>query len=106
MFMRNRRWLMAAGLSVMTSWVAAGAQRPQTTLPLDPVRERGTSVTPAYEGWYPNPDGSFSLLIGYTTVIPRKPSTFRWGRITASNQGDRIKASRRTSRLDASGVSL
>ena len=65
MFMRDRRWLIAASLVIMTGWVAAGAQRPQTNLPLDPPRERGTSVTPAYEGWYANPDGTFSLLIGY-----------------------------------------
>jgi hypothetical protein len=64
--MTHRRWVMAASFGIVTSWaVAAGAQRPQTTLPLDPPRERGTSVTPAYEGWYANPDGSFSMLIGY-----------------------------------------
>ncbi len=63
--MRDRRWLIAASLVIMTGWVAAGVQRPQTNLPLDPPRERGTSVTPAYEGWYANPDGTFSLLIGY-----------------------------------------
>jgi hypothetical protein len=57
---------MAASLGIVTSWaVTAGAQRPQTSLPLDPPRERGASITPAYEGWYPNPDGSFSMLIGY-----------------------------------------
>ena len=44
---------------------SATAQRPQSTLPLDPPRERGDSITPAYEGWYANPDGSFSILIGY-----------------------------------------
>lgn len=64
MFTAHRRWLTTAGLAIVTV-VAAGAQRPQTTLPLDPARERGTSITPAYEGWYPNPDGTFSLLIGY-----------------------------------------
>src|SRR5205814_10374781 len=57
---------MAAGLAVATSLaVVVGAQRPQTTLPLDPPRERGSSITPAYEGWYVSPDGSFSMLIGY-----------------------------------------
>ena len=66
MFNRHRRWAVAASLAIGTSWaVAAGAQRPQTNLPLDPPRERGASVTPAYEGWYANPDGTFSLLIGY-----------------------------------------
>ena len=29
------------------------------------VRERGSSVTGAYEGWYYNKDGSISLLVGY-----------------------------------------
>ncbi|HWW85639.1 MAG TPA: hypothetical protein VNZ26_18715 [Vicinamibacterales bacterium] len=66
MFIGHRRWVMAASLGIATSWaVAARAQRPQATLPLDPPRDRGTSITPAYEGWYPNPDGSFSMLIGY-----------------------------------------
>jgi hypothetical protein len=34
-------------------------------LPLSPVRKSGQSVTPAFEGWYRNPDGSFSLSFGY-----------------------------------------
>ena len=64
--MRHRRPVMAASVGIVASWlVVAGAQRPQTSLPLDPPRERGSSITPAYEGWYTNPDGSFSLLIGY-----------------------------------------
>ena len=55
-----------AAAIVVTGWaVVARAQKPTTTLPLDPPRERGTSITPAYEGWFTNPDGSFSLLLGY-----------------------------------------
>jgi hypothetical protein len=61
----HRRAAAAASLAVVTGWATLAAQRPQTTLPLDPPRERGTSITPAYEGWYPNADGSFSMLIGY-----------------------------------------
>ena len=34
-------------------------------LPLEPSRESGQSVTGAYEGWFGNPDGSYSLLFGY-----------------------------------------
>jgi len=65
-FIGDRRRLIAASLGIVTTWaVLIGAQRPQSTLPLDPPRDRGTSITPAYEGWYPNPDGSFSMLIGY-----------------------------------------
>ena len=46
--------------------LVASAQTPApSTLPLEPARERGVSVTPAYEGWYENADGSFTLLVGY-----------------------------------------
>ncbi len=66
MFTRHRRWVTGASLGIVTScFVSAGAQRGQPTLPLDPQRDRGASVTPAYEGWYVNPNGSFSMLIGY-----------------------------------------
>ena len=41
--------------------VAGTAQQ----LPLQPTKERGANVTAAYEGWYPNTDGTFTLLIGY-----------------------------------------
>jgi hypothetical protein len=34
-------------------------------LPLDPAREAGQSVTAAFEGWFPNEDGSFTVLVGY-----------------------------------------
>jgi hypothetical protein len=64
--MRHRRWVVAASLGIVTGWaVAAGAQLPQTNLPLGPQRERGASISPAFEGWYANPDGSFSMLLGY-----------------------------------------
>jgi hypothetical protein len=50
--------LMAgAGLAVMARAPVQG--------PLDPTRESGQGVTPAYEGWYRNADGTFTLLIGY-----------------------------------------
>jgi hypothetical protein len=42
-------------------------------LPLDPPRDRGTSITPAFEGWYPNADGSFSMLIGYYNRNVKEP---------------------------------
>src|SRR5258708_38977741 len=34
-------------------------------LPFEPVHEAGASVTGAFEGWFKNPDGTFSLLLGY-----------------------------------------
>lgn len=39
---------------------AAAAQ-----LPLAPIAKSGQTVTPVYEGWYRNADGSFSLSFGY-----------------------------------------
>ena len=39
------------------------------TLPLvaqiQPQHDSGQSVTGAFEGWYKNPDGTFSILLGY-----------------------------------------
>jgi hypothetical protein len=32
---------------------------------MEPVHDSGQNVTGAFEGWFPNPDGSFSLLVGY-----------------------------------------
>ena len=34
-------------------------------LPLEPGHSGGQSVTGAFEGWFKNPDGSFSILVGY-----------------------------------------
>ena len=51
--------------TVGPSW--AGAQPPRT------LRQFGEPVYPAYEGWYENADGSFTLLIGYFN--PNKEQT-------------------------------
>jgi len=53
------RWLrLAVALSVwsLSSWAQ---------LPMEPQHDSGQSVTGALEGWFPNPDGSFSILLGY-----------------------------------------
>jgi len=34
-------------------------------LPLEPARDAGLGVTAAFEGWFRNQDGTFSLLVGY-----------------------------------------
>lgn len=34
-------------------------------VPYEAPRESGQSVTPAYEGWWQNPDGTYNLLFGY-----------------------------------------
>ncbi len=42
----------------------ADARRPGTA-PLAPAAANGQTATPAFEGWYRNPDGTFSLSFGY-----------------------------------------
>jgi hypothetical protein len=55
--------VVAALALVGTTLAARGAAQAQ--LPLEPKLSSGQSVTPAYEGWFRNADGSFSLLVGY-----------------------------------------
>lgn len=43
-----------------------GASQTPSQFPLsNAIRERGSSITGAYEGWFYNKDGSIGLLIGY-----------------------------------------
>ena len=35
------------------------------SLPLEPQHEAGASITGAFEGWFKNSDGTYSLLLGY-----------------------------------------
>lgn len=63
-FAPSRRLGLAA-LAALVAFPLAAAAQPPRPLPLEPARERGASITPAFEGWYANPDGSFSLLVGY-----------------------------------------
>jgi hypothetical protein len=62
--MHVKRLIVAALATIVAAggWVVAGTAQ---QLPLQPTKERGANVTAAYEGWYPNPDGTFTLLIGY-----------------------------------------
>jgi hypothetical protein len=62
--------LAAFGLTICAAaFLRAGQQgQGQTPSPFplsNPIRERGSSVTGAYEGWYSNKDGSISVLVGY-----------------------------------------
>jgi hypothetical protein len=45
--------------------LVAGLPLPTTQRPLAPVSKTGQSITPAFEGWYPNPDGTYSISFGY-----------------------------------------
>src|SRR5215216_5313339 len=50
-----------AAVVVISAW-RVSAQGP---LPLEPIKDRGQSITGAFEGWYKNADGTYSLLVGY-----------------------------------------
>jgi hypothetical protein len=51
---------LAFALLITRCGIAAGQE-----LPMGPTHNMGASVTGAFEGWFPNPDGSFSMLVGY-----------------------------------------
>ena len=34
-------------------------------LAMEPLKDSGSNIYPAYEGWYHNADGSYTLLVGY-----------------------------------------
>ncbi len=54
---------------LLTGWALASATLPaygqSGQLPMEPLHDSGQTVTAAYEGWFKNPDGSFSMLFGY-----------------------------------------
>ncbi len=47
---------------ILLGWTAVGAQQ---QLPMAPMSGSGRTVSPAYEGWYQNDDGTYSLSFGY-----------------------------------------
>jgi len=59
---RQRVVVVLAGCAFVlaAAFPVAGRQ-----LPLAPAPKTGATVTPAFEGWYPNKDGTFSISFGY-----------------------------------------
>jgi hypothetical protein len=55
-----------SAVAVLGGWLlVAGNRASAGQLPLEPPKERGDSITGAFEGWYKNQDGTFTLLVGY-----------------------------------------
>ena len=58
-----------AARSSAASWrrcsQAARRGSARASCPVSPPKQFGTSITGAFEGWYDNPDGSHSFLVGY-----------------------------------------
>jgi hypothetical protein len=61
--MHRVRLLLIGGFIACTIATAPSQSVAQT--PLAPAAPSGQSVTPAFEGWYKNADGTFSLSFGY-----------------------------------------
>jgi hypothetical protein len=58
--------MTAFSVGVLTGLLAlGGAGRASAQLPIEPSHESGQGVTGSFEGWFKNPDGTFSLLVGY-----------------------------------------
>src|SRR5262245_47523110 len=60
--MRTKQVIVAA---LVAGTIGMAVVRSSAQLPLEPAKDRGLGVTGAFEGWYKNDDGTFSLLIGY-----------------------------------------
>ena len=82
-----RRTVTLAATLIAGWTVIAAAQQPPV-LPMGPARERGASITPAYEGWYRNDDGSFSMLIGYYNRNSKEALTIPVGPNNRIEPGD------------------
>lgn len=53
-------WLIGVSCAIFSAGLLQGQN-----LPFEPALQAGQSITGAYEGWFANPDGSFSMLVGY-----------------------------------------
>jgi hypothetical protein len=58
-------FLCMAAVAALVIWVFGVVAQTPGQASGDAIKESGQSVTGAYEGWYQNPDGTFSLLVGY-----------------------------------------
>src|SRR5207248_1140597 len=50
---------------VATALCASAPLSAPRQLPLEPAKDSGQSITGAFEGWYANPDGTATMLVGY-----------------------------------------
>lgn len=62
---RNAKGICKRRMRLLASSLIVAALACAQSLPIEPAREAGNSVTGAFEGWFKNPDGTFSLLLGY-----------------------------------------
>jgi hypothetical protein len=63
LFLRVIRTIASA--AILACWGCAWTNAQPKSLSMEPLHESGQSVTGAFEGWFQNPDGTYSLLFGY-----------------------------------------
>ena len=54
-----------AAAAAIAGCLASAAVYAQQELVMEPLKDSGLNVYPAFEGWYQNADGTYTLLIGY-----------------------------------------
>ncbi|HLK51076.1 MAG TPA: hypothetical protein VKT49_23200 [Bryobacteraceae bacterium] len=69
MTMRGLKQVVVLTAVVLAVALGAWAQ----DLPLSPFHNSGQSVTGAFEGWFQNPDGTYSILVGYYNRNQQEP---------------------------------
>ena len=56
---------LSAVIAIVMASVVLAAQAPPFQLPMEPPRDFGTSITASMEGWFDNPDGTKTFIVGY-----------------------------------------
>jgi hypothetical protein len=51
--------------AIVVSALAAGVMVSARQIPIEPAKQSGTGITPSYEGWFDNADGTHNFLVGY-----------------------------------------
>lgn len=57
--------LQLAVALLIVGTLSSSAGHAATQLAMEPLKDSGQNIYPAFEGWYINSDGSYTLLIGY-----------------------------------------
>jgi hypothetical protein len=63
--MIKRSFSRAAAMLLAFVFVAGVLPASTQTLAVEPLKDSGSNIYPAFEGWFQNADGTYTLLIGY-----------------------------------------
>ncbi len=62
---QGKRFIVLTAAATIAALAPSSLLRGQQHLSSEPAHFAGQSVTPAFEGWFRNPDGTFSIMVGY-----------------------------------------